>query len=359
MTNEKLISVVIPCYNHEKYIKKTISSVLQQTYTNIEVLVADDCSTDSSAEVLKSIHDPRVKLFLFEQNRGTVFTLNFLLKQTQGEYVATLGSDDCFVPDKLEKQLNYMENHPEVGAVFSWASIIDGDDKPYELNEYFNMNIFQEKNRSQGEWIRYFFEEGNHLCHSSALIRRTVQEKIGLYCAAYRQLHDFEYWLRILCDYPIHILQENLTLYRRIDENSSVSAGKSVDNLRRIFNEYSAIFCKLMENIGIELFLTTFSDMLSHKWDENSILEKEKYVVLRQLSFCGCGIPNSAQDYFVNCVAGETLEKMLPEDYRELLAMYYTDTAKVAIEYPISSTENKHVTILRRVLNRFKACIWK
>lgn len=349
MSGEKLISVVIPCYNHERYIKKTVLSALQQTYTNIEVLVADDCSTDGSVEVLKEIKDPRLKTFFFSCNRGTVYTLNFLLKQAKGEYIATLGSDDYFSEDKLEKQIRVMEDKPELGAVFSWVSIIDGNDNQNEDDQNPLAEMFNAKNRSRAEWIRYFCTEGNCLCHSSAVVRRKVQDQIGMYNASYRQVHDFDYWLRILCAYPIYVIPEKLTLYRRVDDKTSVSASKSVGNMRRLFNEYTSVFLMLFRELNKELFLEAFSDVLTSPWDDDSVLEKEKYFVLRNLAIDGCKIPNAAQDFFVNCIDEEMLTRMSPKDHAELLSMYYEDTAKIAVEYPVTTVTEKIVKLVTKV----------
>jgi glycosyltransferase involved in cell wall biosynthesis len=240
-------------------------SVLTQTYSNLELLVADDCSTDGSVAVLSSIQDPRLKTFFFEKNRGTVYTLNFLLQQAKGDYLVTLGSDDWFYPEKLEKQLKVMEEDPSLGAVFSWAQIVDGNDAPYGEDHAFSVHMFQEKNRSQSGWLRYFFADGNHLCHSSAMVRRSVQDAIGLYRASYRQLHDFEYWLRLLCSYPIYVIPEKLVAYRRMDEVSSVSASKSNANTIRLYNEFNMAFYELFVNMDGALFGEAFADMLECK----------------------------------------------------------------------------------------------
>lgn len=334
MGNNKLVSVVIPCYNHEKYIKKTVLSVLNQTYSNLEVLVADDCSTDNSADVLKTICDERLKTFFFNENCGTVRTLNFLLEQASGDYIATLGSDDWFMPDKVEKQVRIMEENPDLGAVFTWATFIDGEDKPCKEDDAFNISVFQEKNRSRGEWIRYFFFDGNHMCHSSAVVRREVQDNIGVYNPAYRQLHDLDYWLRLLCRYPVYVIPENLTQYRRADEHSSVSASKSIGNIRRTFNEYSSIYASVFQEVSNDLFREAFSEKSDTVQKKQGELIIEKYSVLRQLSFCGCNIRNAAQDFFIKCSTEGQLEQLNEADFAQLLAMYYDDTAEPAIEYP-------------------------
>lgn len=330
MENEKLVSVVIPCYNHEQYIHKTVTSVLNQSYSNIEVIVADDCSTDHSVEVLRKIQDPRLRIYTFQRNLGTVHTLNFLLKKAAGDYIAILGSDDYFAQDKLEKQVKVMEENLSLGAVFSWAETVDENDMPYS-GDSMAVSVFHESNRSQAEWLRYFFEDGNHLCHSSALVRREAQETIGLYHAAYRQLHDFDWWLRLLCKYPIYIIQENLTGYRRQNQCASVSAISSA-NMIRHFNECSSIFLRLFKNMPDKLFLDAFADMLE---EGAASISEQKYKVLRQLNFAGCNIRNAAQELFLDCIDDVDFFNADETQPQELVKTLYADTSKFAVEYPL------------------------
>ncbi|MCL2689227.1 MAG: glycosyltransferase family 2 protein [Chitinispirillia bacterium] len=106
-----LISIITPCYNSEQYIAKTIESVLAQTYTNWEMLITDDCSTDRSLEIVQSFakEDKRIKIIRHEQNCGTAKARNTAIEASQGEYLAFLDSDDLWLPQKLEKQLSFMQ----------------------------------------------------------------------------------------------------------------------------------------------------------------------------------------------------------------------------------------------------------
>ena len=105
---EQLISVVIPAYNRETIITESINSVLQQTYQNIEVIVVDDCSQDNTVQVVKSIKDPRVKCYALDQNRGACYARNYGASLAKGAYIAFQDSDDLWLPEKLEKQFQYL-----------------------------------------------------------------------------------------------------------------------------------------------------------------------------------------------------------------------------------------------------------
>ena len=119
-----LISVVIPVYNREKYIKECIDSVLNQTYQNFEIIIVDDGSTDKTVEIIESINDERIKLFK-NNHLGVSEATNFAFKQINGEYIALLDSDDTMISDRLEYQFNYMENNQNIDVIvgelkFDW-----------------------------------------------------------------------------------------------------------------------------------------------------------------------------------------------------------------------------------------------
>ena len=105
-----LVSIITPNYNSEKYIRETIESVQAQTYTNWEMLVIDDCSTDGSLKILKELSekDSRVKILLNKRNSGAAVSRNYGLREAKGKWIAFLDSDDLWVPEKLAKQIHFM-----------------------------------------------------------------------------------------------------------------------------------------------------------------------------------------------------------------------------------------------------------
>lgn len=323
--NSPLVSVIVPCYNHADYILNTVESVLNQTYQNIEVLVSDDASTDSSLAVLKNIKDSRVKLFPFEENHGIVYALNYLIEQAKGDYIATLGSDDLFTPNKIEKQLRTFEAHPDLGAVFTLAKIIDEDGNEYPDSPL--AQIFTEQNRTRAEWLRYFFETGNHLCHSSALIRRSVQEEIGPYRASFRQLQDFDLWIRVLIHYPIEIIQEELTYYRRSRSiEGSMSASTEANDLR-VANEYGLCFLDFFQNIPQDLFYSSFGDLCETDLSLNKAdFALARYHVLSQLNLGGNELTFPSSVFFLDSCEGNML-------CPEIISYYYQKNAKEAVKY--------------------------
>ncbi len=163
-TQGPLVSVIMSCYNHGMFVADAIESVINQSYKNIEFLVADDGSNDASVSVMKKYSSHFAKEFYFEDNAGGRFQL---LKQcAKGKYIALINSDDIWTKDKLAMQVEYMEKHDECGACFTWCKYTN------EELEDLEDNFFIKSNRSSSEWMRYFWESGNALCNSSSLIRR-------------------------------------------------------------------------------------------------------------------------------------------------------------------------------------------
>jgi glycosyltransferase involved in cell wall biosynthesis len=218
------ITVAIPSYNHEKYIAQAIQSVLDQTCQDFEIIITDDGSSDRTVDVVKGFTNHRIKLFCFTENRGASAAANNCIRHACGEYVAILSSDDIFFPDKLEKQLNFLDEHEDIAAVFSYAKIIDEDGYDIVSADNFYKKIFIQPNRTRFEWLNYFFYHSNALCHPSVLIRRECYERVGYYNECLAQLPDFDFWIRLCMEYEIYVLQEDLVKFRIRDFWKNASA---------------------------------------------------------------------------------------------------------------------------------------
>ncbi|HEY2557264.1 MAG TPA: glycosyltransferase, partial [Diaminobutyricibacter sp.] len=257
------VSVVMTSYNHERWIEEAISSVLDQTMTDLELIIVDDASTDRSMEVVARFADPRVRVYRFDTNQGAASSLNFAIQQARAEFVAVINSDDAWELHKLHRQLAELEAHPEVGAVFTSARFVGADGEllaPERIPHWHN--VFRQRNRSQAQWLRYFFENGNALCHPSVVIRREFYMNHGLYDNRMRQLPDFDRWIALVKQWPIIVLgDEDLVRFRVLEAEQNASANSRA-NVIRGFNEHIAVDERFFEGCSDELLIEAFGDVM-------------------------------------------------------------------------------------------------
>lgn len=229
------VSVIIPSYNHERFIRECIQSALDQTYQDFEIIITDDGSTDHSVKVIKSFNDSRIKLFKFQKNQGACVAANNCILHSKGKYIAMLSSDDVWYSQKLSVQVKYLNEHPEVAAVFGKVEWIDESGNLITDGKFPYRDTFNVTNRTRFEWLRYFFEQGNCLCHPCSLVRRECYSEVGMLNPALAGLPDFDLWIRICLKYEIKVLDQKLIRFRRIAEGINAS-GDNIKN--RIRNRY-------------------------------------------------------------------------------------------------------------------------
>ena len=279
------VSVILSNYNGERYLKESISSVLKQTYTDFEFIIVDDASTDSSREVINSYNDPRIKRYYAEKNRHIAYSLNRALEMVSGEYIARIDSDDIWEINKLELQVRYMDEHRECGACFTKVNIIDKysaiANGIYE--EYYRM-FNDVENKSQIEWIRFFFYKGNCLCHPSVVMRKSVLENVGGYHLAYVPAEDYELWSRIVMHYPIFVMEEKLVRYRWEESENKIS-GKTNGRIYAFSNVIMLARKRILNLLGDEAFVDCFKEDFVNKTSSSpEELECEKAHILLRCS---------------------------------------------------------------------------
>ena len=206
------VSVVIPAYNAMAYLPETIDNVLEQTYSNFEVIVVNDGSTDNIKEWITQISDRRVKL-VSQVNLGLAGARNTGIRESEGEYLAFLDADDLWDFTKLAKQVQVLDSHPEAGLVYTWISYID------ERGKSTGRVV---KPQSEGD-IWQELTKGNLVeCGSVAMVRRQCFEKCGVFdCNLGSFVEDWDMWLRIARTYPFKVIKEPLTYYRQVTNSAS------------------------------------------------------------------------------------------------------------------------------------------
>jgi len=230
---DPLVSVVIPCYNHALYIKECILSVVGQDYKNIELIVIDDGSKDSSVQVIEGMRGVcearfiRFK-FIHRENRGLCNTLNQALEWCEGKYYSALASDDVWLTFKLGKQVEYLEAHPEVVAVFGGITLID---------EY--GCILRKVERSGSFGFREIFLSRYFLPAPTALVRRLELQAIGY--DPLIKIEDWNMWLKLSKSTfkKLVSLSESVTLYRQHSDNMSGNAGMMYEEGMKILSQFS------------------------------------------------------------------------------------------------------------------------
>lgn len=187
---EALVTVIIPAYNRSAYIDHTVRSVLEQTYPSVELIVIDDGSSDGTYERLQAYGD-RIQLLTHEghANKGQSAALNLGLKAARGEYIAILDSDDYWAPDKLERQVAYLEAHPDIGLVYCNGYHVDAEGR--ELHP-FHPDDHSEPNDPNALLLDCYM-----LLPQSSLVRSEVFRRAGLFDENLRAAQDHDMLIRI------------------------------------------------------------------------------------------------------------------------------------------------------------------
>jgi glycosyltransferase involved in cell wall biosynthesis len=197
-----LISVIIPTYNRENFIKETIDSVLNQTYKNIEILIVDDGSTDNTREIIESINDPRI-IYIYQDNTGASASRNTGIKNAKGEYVAFLDSDDSWLPDKLEKQIKFIQNNPQIDICGGW--ILQFDEKSNKIWKLY----------SEPSDIKAYNLFNNPLFQTTVLLKKEVLYEYNVfYNPEYKSSNDYDFFSRLLEFAEPYNIPEILAKYR-------------------------------------------------------------------------------------------------------------------------------------------------
>lgn len=262
LTPMPLVSVVMSAYNAEQTISRTIESVRSQTYTNWELLIVDDASTDSTVQQIKAIEDKRIVLLINDKNQHISYSTNRAINTSKGKYIAIIDSDDCWLTDKLEKQITYLEAFPEAGACFTWCTLVDQNGVEWTEKQDPLVRVYRQENRSRLKWLHDLLLNGNCLCHPSVVYRRTSLEKSGLYDVALAQLLDYECYLRLLRFTDIHIICEPLVVVRRLHENNKSNSAESGSALFRVNTESAMVVCDYIATMPPKLFSEVFTEEL-------------------------------------------------------------------------------------------------
>lgn len=243
-------------YNHQSFVASAVSSVLEQTFGDLELIVVDDGSSDATPDVVASIKDPRIELIRLPSNRA-VHPRNLALTHARGRYVAFQNSDDEWRPTKLAMQVRAMERNPWLSACFTGVELIDETGQP--ATGTWADNLFTTQERSQAGWLRHFFDSGNCLLLPSALTRRSQLDAVGGFRASLIQLGDFDLWIRLAVLGRFRLLPDALTRMRVV-ANANLSA-PSPASARRSQLEHAVVLERYLDKPLLDMFKTVFGDV--------------------------------------------------------------------------------------------------
>lgn len=281
---KSIVTVGVALYNHEKYIVKCLESVVKQSYSNIELIVIDDGSKDNSFQVAKDYlenqgYNKNYKIYT-RSNKGMCNTLNEIAQQSSGKYISFIGSDDYWMVNKIEEQLEFLENNPDIVLVHSNSKKVDENDKEIGFLDY------SSKENSGNIFKSIIFGKGG-INTPSHLYKTEIYNTIGYYDASLK-FEDTDFWLRLTKVFKIGFINKYHTYYRWHGGNLSDSKNilhfyneelikiykKNIDdkNLKKyaILKMYRKSFLRAMRSLEFKYFFKYLYIYLHYKYSNRS-----------------------------------------------------------------------------------------
>lgn len=219
-----LVSIIMSVYNEERYLLQSMKSLIGQTLSDFEIIVIDDCSNDRTTEIIESFHDERIRLIRNEKNQGLTKNLNKALGYCRGKYIARMDGDDISLPGRLEKQVRYLENHPEIMLAGCQTKTFGEQDLIWRLKD-------------NPEKLRIMMLLRPVLAHPSFIMRgELIREYNFRYDESFRSAQDYDFAQRVSERFKIGIVPEVLLCYRthkkQVSSRSSTEQYSNADRVR-------------------------------------------------------------------------------------------------------------------------------
>jgi len=238
-----LISVVIPVYNNETTIEETIESVLSQSFSDLELIVINDGSQDSTLKIVSSILDPRLKVFSYP-NAGLAATRNRGVSHASGEYISFIDADDLWTPDKLEAQFKALQANPQAAVAYSWTDWIDESGQFLRPGGHISVNgdVFATL------LVRDFVESG-----SNPLIRTEALAEVGGFDESLPAVEDWDMWLRLAAGYEFVCVPSPQILYRVSSSSMSSNVWKMEAGSLQVIERAFAVAPESLQHLKREV----------------------------------------------------------------------------------------------------------
>lgn len=333
MSATPLVSIIISAFNVEKYILESIHSILNQGYTNLDVIIADDASTDNTRMIIDSVTDPRVRRYHNHENKGLLNTWNLLLPLAKGEYITFQDGDDISLHNRIEKLVSFLEKNPDVGLCGS------------NFIRYFSFwGLHQQSNYPlTDEAIRSEFKKENVPFNGTrVMIRRSVYLAVGGFREYFKGLaaEDYDWILRIADQFKVANIPEVLYEYRYFSKSASKNSLQS--SPERIFVIKTIFFLKQQrEELGADALQQNRPDLIAEfikPYQTKLEMDKTNYLRFDRV--------------FSNCIANKdflSAWKLLIER----IFHYPFETRNLFDGFRLSSSIGR--TVVRSFMSRFKA----
>jgi len=231
MNTQPLVSVFIPCYNHEKYIQDAIVSIVKQTYKNIELIVIDDGSSDNSPKIINALSKEYHFYFEIQKNMGLIPTMNKLFSLCKGKYITGCASDDMFMLDKIEKQVTFMEGNPDIGMCYGNVLLINDN----------NEILTAPKQHFSKQEIIDFADIILFRCHiptPTVMYRASIFNQLGYYDSNFYP-EDIYMWLKMtFAGVKIKRLNDLFGFYRFHESNIHYNVFKMYEGTMKVLFQY-------------------------------------------------------------------------------------------------------------------------
>ena len=264
------ISVIMPLYNAEKYVRQSVSSILNQTYTDFELFIVDDQSTDNSYEIVQQLQDSRIHLLQNSENLGIAQTRNIALQHAGGEYIAIMDDDDIAPLYRFEKEILYLDSHKDIAAVGGHCRYIDGNGN--DLGKQWN--IF-----TNPMYINAHIIFDNPIPNSSGMIRNEIIQKYNI---QYRDnmygTEDYRFWAECSIHGFLGNINEVMLYWRTNYENETEKAFKVYSMERK--SAIASTQKYLLEKLGFQLNEKDINVLVSVFREHGSVSSMEEIQVL-------------------------------------------------------------------------------
>ena len=258
-----LITVLMAVYNGEKYLREAIESILTQSYTDFEFLIINDGSSDRTEEIIVSYNDERIRYIKNDKNLKLIASLNKGLDLAKGEYIARMDADDISLPNRLEKQVKFMENNPEVGLLGTCVRTIGLED---------NFDIKYMEGHDQ---IRLKLLFDNYITHPTVMLRSEILKKNNLKYPDLLHTEDYALWVLLSNYAKIEILPEILLHYR--------CHGNNISELHKDFQKKQTSIIRLQQLVSFGLRDNETSFQIFERFiDENTIENENDFKILME-----------------------------------------------------------------------------